>query len=123
MGDPSHPALEATLESAVIHKKPRFGLPTVTVTFTIHEPDKPADTKIPFGSYFQILLLDKAGRLSGDMVEGNCARGRCSATTFVPAGGIGAVEVGGWLNFPTGQPTARGGYLIPVTAAITKTSL
>jgi hypothetical protein len=118
-GDLSHPALQATLEGAVIHEKPRFGLPRVTVTFTIHEPGKGPDTKIPFGSYFQMLLYDKAGRPGPSEVRANCTRGRCTATTFLPAGGIGSVTVGGWLNFPTGQPTARGGYLIPVTVVST----
>jgi len=114
----SPPALQATVTGMVIHKKPRFGLAKVTVTFTVGEPGKPPGSGITFGSHFQILLFNRAGRRSSFWrASADGKHGRYSETTLVPTGGIGAIQIGGYLNYPTGGSTAKNAidFWIPVT--------
>jgi hypothetical protein len=114
----SPPALQATVTGTVIHKKPRFGLAKVTVTFTIGEPGKPPGSGITFGSHFQILLLNRAGRPSSFRLgAADGKHGRYSATTILPTGGIEGIKIGGFLNYPTGGSTAKNAvdFWIPVT--------
>jgi hypothetical protein len=109
----SHPALVARLKGLVIHPKARWGLAKVTVTFTIGEPGRAPGSGIPPYSYFLMLLESKTGGPSHTVVATG-ADGYYRATTYVPPGGIGGVEIGGFLNIPTGLPTARDGFWIPI---------
>ena len=110
----SQPVLQATLTGVVIHKKPRFGPPDVTITFTVGAPGKPPGSGIPFGSSVFVLPYNRAGRPSS-MAQAHGRDGRYSVTTNLPPGGIGGLMIGGWLNNRRGPPTARGGLWIPIT--------
>lgn len=112
----SHPVLRATVTKVVFHKPPPYGPATVTITFTIGEPGKHPGSGVPKGSVFDVLATGKNGT-SFPMVQARGVNGHFRVTVRVPAGGLGRVNFGGWLNIPTGSPTAKGGYLIPVVVS------
>ncbi len=114
-----HPTLEATVTDVTVHRRRPPADPTVTVTFTVGEDGKPPGTGLPAGrgtAAFSVHLVSKTG-VSGNLIEAKGRDGRYSATTLLPAGGVGSIQVGGWLDIPTGAPTAAGGFWIPTAIA------
>ena len=114
----SPPFLVATVTSVVVHKPHPPALATVTVTFTVGEHGKPPGTSVPFGSAFELFLVGKTPPTRNNspvFIRTNGSHGRYSATTLLPPGGIGSIQIGGWVsNAPGGA--ADGEFWLPVNA-------
>ncbi len=90
------------------------------VTFTVGEQGKRPGTGVPFGSDFEMLLVGKTPPTRGNapvFIRTNGSHGRYSATTLLPPGGIGFIQIGGWGDFPTATPDSGavdGEFWLPV---------
>lgn len=107
------PHLQATVTGVSVRNQ-RVGA-TATVTFTVGELGKHPGVGVPAGSVFLVLFIPRRGRsTSTHLIQATGANGRYSVTGWVPRGGLRGVWIGGWLNrLP--QPTAAGGFWLPVT--------
>jgi hypothetical protein len=115
----TRPRLVAKVTGLSFPKPSRFGLPLVTVTFRIGEAGKPPGTGVTFGSYFLVHLASRTGAASGPwMLRAYGTRGRYRATMPIPPGGIGGIEVGGWINVRKGPSAADGTFWIPVVIPV-----
>jgi hypothetical protein len=103
------------MKGAIVHKAPRFGLPKATVTFTVGERGMPPGSGIPRGSVISVLVSGKSGRPELQMVKAYGRGGRYTAKIYVPPGGIGSIQVGGFLDVRSGSSAANGDFWIPVT--------
>jgi hypothetical protein len=100
-------------------KQKPFGLPMVTVRFTIGEAGKPPGTGITFGSYFLVSVTSRTGAASNPyFVRADGSHGHYVATAPRPRGGIGSVEVAGWINVRKGPSAANGTFWIPVVVSV-----
>jgi hypothetical protein len=127
LNKPTHPAplawtrpkLVAKVAGLTFPKQEPFGLPMVTVRFTIGEVGKPPGTGITFGSYFLVHLASRTGAPSGPwFVRAHGSRGHYVATVPLPRGGVGSIEIGGWINVPKGPSAANGAFWIPVVIPV-----
>jgi hypothetical protein len=104
--------VQATLTGTIIdNPNPRPGM-IITVTWTIGAPGKPRDPGFG-GTGLFMRLLSKTGPTI--QVPAHGSRGRYSATTRVPAGGIKDLQLGiiGYSDGPTGHHSTPG--LFPIT--------
>lgn len=105
--------VQATLTGTIIdNPNPRPGT-TVTIAWTIGEPGKPRDAGFG-GTGLFMRLLSKSGAPT-ERTRAHGTRGRYSATTRVPPGGIRDIQLGiiGYSDGPTGHDTTPG--LFPIT--------
>ncbi|HZS61758.1 MAG TPA: hypothetical protein VFA43_20965 [Gemmatimonadaceae bacterium] len=115
----TRPRLVARLTGLYFNKKEPFGLPRVTVSFTVGEAGKPPGTGVTFGSYFLVVLKSRTGASTGPLlVRAYGPRGHYRATLPVPGGGIGGIEVAGWINVRQGPSEADGTFWIPVVIPV-----
>jgi hypothetical protein len=113
----SPPFLVATITGVTVHKPHSPALATVTVTFTVGEHGKSPGTGVPPGSDFELFLYGKTSSPGSSrlFISTNGTNGHYSATTLLPPGGIGSIQVGGWVsNAPGGA--ADGEFWLPVNA-------
>lgn len=112
----NHPRLLAKVTGMSYHRLSRYGLPLVTVKFTIGEVGKPPGTGVTFGSYFLVDVESKTGKpfLPVLGVRAYGSRGHYEATFPTPPGGIGGIKIAGFINHPTGPSEANGTLWIPV---------
>jgi len=105
------PHLQATVTGVSVHNRPVGAI--ATVKFTVGELGKHPGVGIPAGSVFLVLFIPKRGG-STHLIQATGANGHYSVTGWMPRGGLRGVWIGGWLNrLP--QPTAAGGFWLPVT--------
>jgi hypothetical protein len=105
--------VQATLTGTIIQNpNPRPGT-MITITWTIGEPGKLRDPGFG-GTGLFMRLLSKTGAPTR-RTPAHGARGRYSATTRVPPGGIRNIQLGvvGYSDGPTGHHAAPG--LFPIT--------
>ena len=108
----SSPQLVATVVNAVAHKPyPRAGA-TITVSFTVAEPNQPVGSGVPSGSVFNVQLIRKKGRPMF-MTAAIGSNGRYRATIRWSGGLIGRIRIGGFLNAT--PSTAQSGFWLPET--------
>jgi hypothetical protein len=121
--EPTHPAplgwtrprLVAKVTGLSFPIKKPFGLPMVTVRFTIGEVGRPPGTGITFGSSFLVHVASRTGAPSWPyFVRAHGSHGHYVATVPLPRGGVGGVEVAGWINVRKGPSAANGTFWIPV---------
>lgn len=115
----TRPHLVARVTGVSFPKRERFGLPMATVKFTIGEAGERPGTGVTFGSYFLVHLASKTGAPSGPyFVRARGSRGHYVVTAPLPRGGIGSIEIGGWINVRTGPSAANGTFWIPVVVSV-----
>lgn len=115
----TRPHLVAKVTGLSFPRKKPFGLPMVTVRFTIGEPHKPPGTGITFGSYFLVHLTSRTGASSAPfLVHAHGSHGRYAATLPIPHGGVGSIQIAGWVNVPRGPSAANGTFWIPVVVSV-----
>jgi hypothetical protein len=115
----TRPRLAATVTGLSFPRKEPYGLPMVTVRFTIGEFGKPPGTGVPFGSYFLVHVTGRSGPPSGPYFgRAHGSHGRYVATVPLPRGGVGSVEVAGWIDVRKGPSAANGTFWIPVVVAV-----
>ncbi len=115
----TRPHLVARVTGVSFPKRERFGLPMATVRFTIGEPGKQPGTGVTFGSYFLVHLASKSGAPSAPyFVRARASHGHYVVTAPLPRGGIGSIEIGGWINVRTGPSAANGTFWIPVAVSV-----
>ena len=105
--------VQATLTGTITRNpNPRPGT-MITITWTIGEPGKTLDPGFGGEGLF-LRLVSKSGAPT-ERIPAHGARGRYSATTRVPLGGIRNIQLGiiGYSNGPTGRHKAPG--LFPIT--------
>lgn len=116
----THPQLVARVTNMSYHRLSRYGLPLVTVTFTVGEAGKAPGTGITFGSYFLVDVERKTGEpfLSTVFLRASGSHGHYTVTVPVPPGGIGSIRIAGLINHPTGPSAANGTFWIPVVIPV-----
>ena len=91
----------------------------VTVSFTVGEARKPPGTGITFGSYFLVHVTGRTGAPSSPYFgPAHGSHGHYVATLPLPRGGIGSVEIAGWINVRKGPSAANGTFWIPVVVTV-----
>ena len=112
----TRPRLIAKVTGLSFPKQKSFGLSMVTVRFTIGEAGKSPGTGITFGSTFLVHIASKTGALSRAVLRSSTrlARPLLSDPVPLPRGGIGGVEVAGWINVRRDRCSQRRDVLDPV---------
>jgi hypothetical protein len=127
LNKPKHPAplgwtrpkLIAKVTGLSFPKQKPFGLPMVTVRFTIGEAGKQPGTGITFGSYFLMHIVSRTGTPSRWVfVRASVPRGHYVAKAPIPHGGIGSIEIGGFINVPKGTSAANGTFFVPIVVPV-----
>jgi hypothetical protein len=96
-----------------------YGLPMATVRFTIGEAGKPPGTGVTFGSYFLVNLVSRTDAPSAPwLVRARGSHGHYVATAPLPRGGIGSIQIAGWINVRRGTSAANGTFWIPVVVTV-----
>jgi hypothetical protein len=115
----TRPQLVAKVTGLSFPKQKPFGLPMVTVSFTVGEARKPPGTGVTFGSYFLVHVASRTGTSSSPyFAPAHGSHGHYVATLPLPHGGIGSVEVAGWINVRKGPSAANGTFWIPVVVTV-----
>ncbi len=115
----TRPRLVAKVTGMSFQKLSRYGLPRVTVTFTVGEAGKAPGTGITFGSYFLVDVASATGApFLPVLARAYGAHGHYEVTTPVPPGGIGSIKIAGFINHPTGPSAANGTFWIPVVIPV-----
>lgn len=127
LSKPAHPAplgwtrprLVAKVTALSFPKQKPFGLPMVTVRFTIGEAGKPPGSGVTFGSYFLVSVTSRTGATSSPyFVRASGSHGHYVATAPRPRGGIGSIQIAGWINVRKGPSAANGTFWIPVVVTV-----
>lgn len=115
----TRPRLVAKVTGLSFPKQKPFGLPMVTVSFTVGEARKSPGTGITFGSYFLVHVTSRTGAPSNPyFAPAHGSHGHYAATLPLSHGGIGSVEVAGWINVRKGPSAANGTFWIPVVVTV-----
>lgn len=115
----TRPHLVAKVTGLSFPKQEPFGFPMVRVRFTIGEAGTRPGTGVTFGSYFLVHVGSRTGAPSAPwLVRAHGSHGHYVATLPIPRGGIGSIEIGGWINVRKGPSAANGTFWIPVVISV-----